>query len=444
VIRVREAAERIVSKALEKGFEEAASRVVRYRSVMVKLANSEPSVIQRWDEVIVGAYLAKERRALVVEARPSRLEEVDRVVEELAGFVSSVKESPLYAPLPEPVEVKPLSTTCDDRILEAMKDPSELAQLVVNAAHEEGAERIAGMISLKYWERAVATSTGASLYEDQAMMETYVRAFIDEGSGQWALGSRTLDKDSIEDVARSAARYAREARKPKPVEAGVYDLILSPMVVGNLMNLVAFMSSALRVMMGFSIFSQRAVGENVASSIFTLLDDARNPQLPGSTAFDDEGMPTSSKPIIEEGVLRNLLHNSKTAHKMKARTTGNAGWIMPHSWTLRVEAGDCSLDEMISEVKRGLLVTNNWYTRLQNYVEGIFSTITRDALLVIEDGEVKGAATRLRIADKLPSLLASVDVVGKELYDIKWWEVRVPTRAPYLLIRGVHTSKHLD
>ncbi|MCD6357751.1 MAG: TldD/PmbA family protein, partial [Thermoproteales archaeon] len=296
-----------------------------------------------------------------------------------------------------------------------------------------------------YYEKGLATSRGVELRESSTGVEGYLRAFVGESSGQWAVGSRRLERGALRLVARTAASLALKARgEPRDLKPGTYDLVLSPMVVGNLVDLVGMMSSALAVMMGFSIFARAKPGSKVASERFTLLDEPRNPELLGSTAFDDEGMPTRNKPIIEAGVLKTLLHNTKTAAKMGAASTGNAGWIEPHPWTLHIPAGDASLDEMISEVRRGLLVTNNWYTRLQNYVEGIFSTITRDAVIYIEDGELKHPVARVRIADRLPTLLSNIELVGKELHDISWWEVKPPVRAPYILVRSVHVSRPFD
>ena len=97
---------------------------------------------------------------------------------------------------------------------------------------------------------------------------------------------------------------------------------------------------------------------------------------------------------------------------------------------------------MVAEARRGLLITNNWYTRLQNYVEGDFSTIARDAVFLIENGRIAKAVGRIRIADRLTNLLNSVDIVGRELYKIQWWEVEIPCKVPYVLARNIRTSKH--
>ena len=434
--------ERIVKRALELGFDEAAVRVTFRDATMVKFANSEPSVAQSWKDRSVDVYVAKDKRILGTSGSVSSIGEVEEILGRLRALASRIPESMLYAPLPEPSKVDFMEGLVDRRILEAISDPSDVSELIVEAVHRRSVDYFAGMFEASYTAKALVTSTGTSLYEDATGIQAYVRVFAGDGSGQWSLGSRRLDEKRIEEMAEIAARYAVEAKNPVDVEPGTYNIVLSPMVAGNLMNYVARMASAMSVMMGMSIFAQKKPGEKVASEKLTLIDDPRNPELPYSWSFDDEGVPTYSKPIIERGVFRTLLHNSKTAAKMGAKTTGNAGLLHPHPWSLSVAPGDRSLEELIEEAGDGFLVTNNWYTRLQNYVEGTFSTITRDAVLIIKRGEIAGAAKKFRIADSFPRMLSNLAALTRERYDMYWWEVKPPTRIPYMLFRDVHTSKH--
>ncbi len=436
---------KIIDKAVGEGFSEVAVLLLNEKRSMVKIANSEPSVVQHWSTISVGLYLVKDKRIIVARVEPSSIEQIDKPVKELLKIASRVEESPLYAPLPRPEkEPKPLENLVDEGIVKAIENPVELAERVVEVAHREKVDRVAGTIDLAYTTRVLATTAiGNVLVEDSTRLQAYLRAFASEdGSGQWALGSTRLDTRRLEEMASIAARYAVESRNRVEIEPGVYDVVLSPMVFGNLLNYVANMASAFMMFMGMSFFVNYKPGTSIASTRFTLLDDPLNKELPRATGFDDEGVPTKTKPIIENGVFKTVLHNSKTASKMNTETTGNAGWIMPTPWNLVVRAGDYKLDELIGEVKKGILVTNNWYTRLQNYVEGLFSTITRDALFLIEDGKITKPVNKLRIADKLPRILSNIDGLGRDLYDIQWWEVRIPTRLPYVLVRQVHTSKH--
>ncbi len=435
-------ANKVVSEAIKYGFEEAAAKVSVLKETMVKIANSEPSVIQDWDNTFITLYMSRDKKIVVSSIHSIKPESISQVISKVAKGVENIKPSILYAPLPEPQRVTSLSGTVDKKILEAMDEPSNIAETIIEVAHRERIDSIAGMFSLRYSEKALVTSKGAELYEEASMIETYIRAFAGDGSGQWALGSRTLDLRSIEDMARIASKYAVESKNSVEIEPGEYDIILSPMVAGNLLNYVARMSSAYYILMGVSIFMKNRPGDIVASSKLTIIDAPRDKSLPGSTAFDDEGLETYNKPIIEKGVLRNILHNTKTASKMGAKSTANAGWIAPSPWALKVESGDYTLDEMIGEVKNGLLVTNNWYTRLQNYIEGVFSTITRDALFLIKDGEIVKPVKKLRIADTFPKFLHNIYALTKESYPIKWWEVETATQLPYILVRNVKTSKH--
>lgn len=437
-----EAAVKIRDSALKAGFEEAAVLAEATQSVMVKFANSEPSVIQRWSTRTARVYLAKQQRVLGTTVPLHSLEEATRILAELHALHARVPPSMLYAPLPEPPRPEPLQGLVDRKLVEVLNEPSSVSEAIVEAAKRFNVDYFAGMFQVSLERKALATSKGVELEEEGTSLKMYIRAFSGEGSGQWALGSRRYDLKRIEDVAATAARLAAESRRQEEVPPGKYDIILSPMVVGNLFNIVAEMASASSILMGTSMFINKDVGDKVATEALTLTDAPRNPELPGSTAFDDEGVPTFSKHIIEKGVLRNILHNTKTASKFGATSTGNAGLIFPRVWALEITPGDYALEEMVREVKNGLIVTNNWYTRLQNYVEGIFSTITRDAILVVRNGEVTGAAKKMRIADALPRMLNSISAIGKELYDIHWWEVDIPTRAPYILFRDVNTSKH--
>ena len=435
-------AEKIKENACRKGFDEAAVLAVRNNEVMIKIANSQPSVIQHWSNIVINLYLVKNKRIFVTSYTLKNPDEVLKAIDDILNVSESVEQSEYYAPLPEPSRIDFLKGITDKRVIDALKNPEKVVDKLFSALSSIKVDETAGVLTLEYEGKALATSTGVSLYEEATGFNIYIRAFKDEGSGQWGMSSSKLDLKLIEETVNRATEYAVESRRPEPLEPGVYDIILSPMVAGNLLSLIGFMASAMAIDMGFSIFMGKKLGEKVASDKLTLIDDPRLEDAYNSASFDDEGVPTYTKPIIEKGILKNILHNTKTAKKHGTKSTGNAGWIMPEPWNLVVQAGDLKEDELIGEVKRGLLVTNNWYTRLQNYIDGTFSTILRDAIFLIENGRIVKATSKLRIADKLPRLLSNIVALGKESYQAKWWEIDKPVITPFILVRNVHTSKH--
>jgi len=433
-------AEELVTK-LKPRYDDVAALVINDDTAMVKLWNTEPSVVQSWMRTRVGLLLAKNRRLLTLEISARKPEDVLKATERIEEIADKVEESELYAPLPEPEGVKTLTGMFDGRVVEALNNPRPYAEAMIDSALSQGVDRVAGTLTLSRVVRALATSKGFSGMEEKTYVEAYLRAFKGEFSGHWAHGSTRLDINALKDVGLKAGQYATITNKKVDFQPGKYSVILSPLVVGNLLGDVAFMASATAVLLGYSMFMKYRLGDVVASEKLSMYDVPHDTSLPRASAFDDEGSPTYDKPIIENGVLKNLLHNSGTAAKMGVKTTGNAGWIFARAWNLNIGLGDFKEDELISELRNGLIITNNWYTRLQNYVEGIFSTVSRDATLLVKDGEILGDVGRVRIASKFSTLMNNIVGISNKPYDIMWWEVRTPTRCGYILAKDINITK---
>ncbi|MEM2389610.1 MAG: metallopeptidase TldD-related protein, partial [Ignisphaera sp.] len=82
-------------------------------------------------------------------------------------------------------------------------------------------------------------------------------------------------------------------------------------------------------------------------------------------------------------------------------------------------------------------------TRLQSYVEGLFSTIARDAVFYIENGRIVKPVNKIRVADSFPNILNNIEHVGRDAYNVQWWEISTPSKIPYVLVRNVKVSKHV-
>jgi PmbA protein len=136
------------------------------------------------------------------------------------------------------------------------------------------------------------------------------------------------------------------------------------------------------------------------------------------------------------------LHNTSTAKTFKTKTTGNAGLVYPNPWNLEMDAGDMSKEELFGEVKKGLYLTNTWYTRFQNYAKGDFSTIPRDGIFLIEKGKIKQSLKDLRVSDNALTMLSNIAGASKERQHVHWWgEADPPSLSPYVLIKDVHVTK---
>src|SRR5207247_3861105 len=100
-------------------------------------------------------------------------------------------------------------------------------------------------------------------------------------------------------------------------------VVLDPWMAMDLLRAIGPLFSADSVQKGRSLFAGK-VGERVANERITIVDDARRPRGLRSAPFDGEGVATTTRTLIERGVLRGYLTSLKTARKLGNDPTGNA------------------------------------------------------------------------------------------------------------------------
>jgi PmbA protein len=157
---------------------------------------------------------------------------------------------------------------------------------------------------------------------------------------------------------------------------------------------------------------------------------------------DDEGYPTQETPLIVNGVLQTYLHTAYTAAEHKAALTGSAAFaaetgMYPIPRNLILKPGESSLEDLCDKAHDGLYITNNWYTRFQNYQTGDFSTICRDGMFQIKNGKLAQPLKEMRLSDNLLRILQSIKGISRDQHWIRWWEVTIPTLTPAILAEGV-------
>ena len=69
---------------------------------------------------------------------------------------------------------------------------------------------------------------------------------------------------------------------------------------------------------------------------------------------------------------------------------------------------------MLDGLEDGLLINNAWYTRFQDYRNGVFSTVPRDGVFLVKGGEVQGALSGIRISDSVMDILKNVTAISRK------------------------------
>lgn len=408
---------------------------------MVRFANNSATVVKQVEETELMVYLAKDgRRAIASTSNPDEAN-VKRFVGDLFGSMKGLPKSE-YVPLPEKaMKYKPMPERFDRKLANIGSRLPELAGVAIEASLNAGGNRSAGVIEASAVSFSILTSAGTKGTDARTSITLNIRSFSEgDASGHGLSCSSTLSGFDPAEAGKRAGGAAKKTVQATTPEPGEYQVLLSPAVASNLIETVASAASAFAVDAGISYLADK-VGKQVAAGSFGLTDHGYLRGALGGRSFDDEGMPTGSTKIIEHGTLTGYLHNLTTAKKWKTETTGNAGLVQPHSWNLEVDAGDSSYDEMVREMKHGVILTSNWYTRFKNYRTGEFSTVPRDCAFKVENGAVVGALKGMRLGDDLQRMFSSVRLLSKAREWVEWWEVDTPTLCPWVLIDGAKITR---
>lgn len=395
--------------------------------IIVRFYNGRASISVHGVSTSAQAYISRGRRqSVAIFSRPSAVQQ------DADAALASLDSMPEGDVLELPERSSYSSNMDYDRELDEQAIAEKVQEAMSGAS--SGGARVAGIIKAGIARIRIETSTGNSGEDVRSYYNLYLRAFRGGMSGSGVEASTRISRLN----ARRAGEDASERLRPidsAPVQDGTYDVILGPITSAALFELMGYMASARAIETGMSFFGDY-MGKPVAPDGISIVDRGQVEDGINSRSFDDEGAPTGVVKIVENGMARGVLHNTLTAKRWKARTTGNAGLIEPSPWNITVEGGDSGLEEMLREARNAIFITGNWYTRFNSYRTGEFSTIVRDSAYLVNGGDMK-LVRGIRLSDRLPRLLSNIALASKERRWIRWWgEVVTPVLAPYIYVRG--------
>ncbi len=430
----------ILKKAKELGFGDVVVLSHEMNRRQIRFANNEVTVAKNWHERKVELFVELEKRVAGTTITELSEENIERTLKTLLNNMKGMAPKEDYYGIAEgPFQYRDIPETFDRAIVE-LDEPNEYVERAINSALEEGAKRVAGVLYTDHNRLYLTTSNGVEAFDEGTGIEISVRAFIgDLESGHGTNSVRVLKKFDPESAGRKAGEIAKLAQNPEQGPEGKFDVIFDPLAFANLLSYMSFMTSAYAAEAGFS-FLVNKLGGKVANEVVTIKDVGNMPNGYGTRKFDDEGVPTRETTIIENGTFKTFLLNTSMAKKYGTETTANAGLTMPHAWNIVLEPGEYSREELFSEVRKGIYITNVWYTRFQNYVTGDFSTIPRDGIFLVENGGLR-PVRNIRVSDNLQRVLEGIKALGKEGHHIHWWEVNTPVSTPYVLVGDVGITR---
>ena len=330
-----------------------------------------------------------------------------------------------HSPRPAPLypDLDPLGTLADEEKIALL----ERVDALTRAVDPRIREVIVSLIGV-HELMLVAASDGTLAADVRPLVRINVVAIAEQdgrreqgfagGGGRFGYGW-LLEAGRAEEFAREAARQALVNLDAVPAPAGTMPVVLGPGWPGVLLHeAIGHGLEGDFNRRGTSAFSGR-VGDKVASSLCTVVDDGTLPGRRGSLTIDDEGTPSSCTTLIENGVLKGYLQDKLNARLMGTRSTGNgrresfAHRPMPRMTNTYMLAGPHDPAEIIASVERGLYAVNFGGGQV-DITSGKFVFSASEAYL-IENGRITAPVKGATLIGNGPDVLTRVSMVGNDL-----------------------------
>jgi TldD protein len=233
------------------------------------------------------------------------------------------------------------------------------------------------------------------------------------------MGFELFDLHPPEEVAQVAARRSLLMLSARKAPMGKMAVILSSDAGGTMIHeAIGHGLEADLAQQGLSVYSKK-VGEAVASSLITVVDDPTLPQRRGSYSFDDEGVASRRTVLVEEGVLKGYLYDRLTALEDGVESSGNGrresyqDKPIPRMSNTMILPGKMKPEEIVHSVEKGLFVKKMGGGQV-NTVNGDFIFEVNEGYL-LEKGSIGEPVRGATLIGNGPAVLKDIDMVGNDL-----------------------------
>ena len=309
---------------------------------------------------------------------------------------------------PEPAEIE--ANDLKNKALELQK-----AAYAADSSVVDGTQAVAMSFKNEYY---LYNSHGLELSNRVGMSGCYVEAVVNkdgEARNNFEF-AENINSEDAKNLPAKAVQGAIDKIGAVEVSTGKYNVVIDGTQMRSLLSAFSSAFSAKNALLGMSKLRGKE-GEVIAAEIVTIMDDPMREGCPIQTSFDDEGVATHKKTVVENGVLNTLLYNLTTAIKTGKETTGNGrrgGNIAPYNFGIC--AGSDTQDELFAKAENGIYVTGlKGLHAGANAITGDFSVESEGFL--IENGKKAGPIKSFTVAGNFFELLKSIDSLGNE---VKW------------------------
>ena len=233
-------------------------------------------------------------------------------------------------------------------------------------------------------------------------------------------GYEVFQSEAAQTIGRDAANVAVKVVSAPPAKGGKYDVILDPDMTGVFAHeAFGHASEADGVVAKASVLEGR-IGQKLGSALVTLVDDPTLDSYRGTFPYDQEGSKARRREIVENGVLKEYLHNLETAARLGVQTNGAAramDFLRPPICRMSntfIAPGDMSEGELLEGIREGVKFFGFQY----GYVDPGSGKFMFKAQYgqAIKNGELAGYFRDVSLSGVSLEALKKVDGVGKNFH----------------------------
>jgi PmbA protein len=430
----------VVGAALKAGADAAEAVGAERRALSVNVRLGELEEVEREESRDLGLRVFIGRRQAVVSGSDlsptARAKLVERVVamarlapeDPYCGFAP--KDRLAKGPFPA-LDLYDPSEPSAEHLESLSRDAETAARSVKGVANSDG-----GSASWGDGAWRLVTSAGFEGAHKASSFSISASAIAGEGSsmergGEGRSTRHAADLPDAQSIGAEAGRRAVERLNARKIESRTAPVVFENRLASSLMGPLIGAVAGPAVARGVSFLKDK-LGEALFSADVTITDDPHRVRGLGSAPFDDEGVATAARSIIDKGVLTTWLLNSASARQLELQTTGHASrglagapGVSTHNLTLL--PGARSQAQLMSDAGEGLLVTSMFGPSL-NANTGDWSVGVSG--FWFEGGEIAYPVTEITVAGNLIDLYARL-IPGSDL------EIRGSSNAPSILIDGM-------
>ena len=434
----------IIDHAEKSGAQQVEAFTIDVKMINAYVEGGKMNVITNNEWIGIGIRTVIDKRVSFVSGIYNKEEDIENLIRTGIKLAKLSPKDEKFKSLPEPRQITGNIEDVYDEELEYLEPSTlwEYSNEIIMNAEKNGVRVMNGLIRVNIFKFNVMNSLGVDFSHKGTTVFIHFSAKKDTGEGVIKKYATSLKEIAWDAIGKELLDKTLISARARPYHGkSELEVIIDPMELQGLLR------GALQAANGENINRKRSpwigkLNQKIASEDLTIIDDGRMRGGLRSALADDEGVPTTSKPIIEKGILKNYYYDHYNAGIANTEPTGNgfrrgissienAHTTIPRCTlsNVKVLPSNKSLDDLVTEVDKGVIIKKFAYPEV-DFITGNFGLEVRSAVLV-ENGSIGDSIKHALLVGNIYEALNNISGIGRELFKVENFVL------PYIRFRGI-------